>query len=66
MSETEWNDFMQRLKALPPLNNKPRPVDTDFWREMDAMQTTQRHPGQRRQDATRRQEPQLHYRLEPS
>jgi len=33
MTDTEWNDFMQRLKALTPLNNKPRPVDKDFWRE---------------------------------
>ena len=38
MNNTEWNNFMASLKALPPLNNKPRPVDTDFWREMDAMQ----------------------------
>jgi hypothetical protein len=40
MTETGWNDFMQRLKALPPLNNKPREADKDFWREMDAMQTS--------------------------
>jgi len=40
MNNTEWDKFMARLKALPPLNNKPRPVDTDFWREMDAMQTS--------------------------
>ena len=38
MTNTEWDNFMASLKALPPLNNKPRPVDTDFWREMDAMQ----------------------------
>jgi hypothetical protein len=47
MSDPEWDTFMARLKALPPLNNKPRPVDKDFWREMDAMQTTQQHPRQR-------------------
>jgi len=52
MTDTEWNDFMQRLKALPPLNNKPRPVDKDFWREMDAMQATQQHPRQRGLGAT--------------
>jgi len=56
MTEPEWNDFMQRLKALPPLNNKPRPVDKDFWREMDAMQTTQRHTGPRGQGFARGQE----------
>ena len=42
MNNTEWNNFMASLKALPPLNNKPRPVDKDFWREMDAMQVSQR------------------------
>lgn len=38
MTDTEWNDFMQRLKQLPPLGNGPRNADKDFWREMDAMQ----------------------------
>ena len=52
MTNAEWDTFMARLKALPPLNNKPRPVDTDFWREMDAMQTTQQHPRQRGPGAT--------------
>ena len=52
MTEPEWNDFMQRLKALPPLNNKPREADKDFWREMDAMQTTQQHPRPGRPGAT--------------
>jgi hypothetical protein len=66
MTEPEWNDFMQRLKALPPLNNKPRPVDTDFWREMDAMQTTQRHPRPGGQGAACRQESELHTWLEQS
>lgn len=51
MTDTEWNDFMARLRALPPLGNKPRPVDKDFWREMDAMQATQQHTGQRGQGA---------------
>lgn len=57
MTDTEWKDFMARLKALPPLNNGPRPVDKDFWREMDAMQATQRQAGPRGQGATCREEP---------
>jgi hypothetical protein len=56
MNNNEWDSFMEKLKALPPLNNKPRPVDKDFWREMDAMQTTQRHTGPGRQSTACRQE----------
>ena len=56
MNNTEWNNFMASLKALPPLNNGPRPGDKDFWREMDAMQATQRHAGPGRQSNTCRQE----------
>lgn len=43
MTDEELAKTMAWYKTLPPLNNKPRCADKDFWREMDAMQATQRH-----------------------
>lgn len=38
MTDEELAKTMEWYKTLPPLNNKPRCADKDFWREMDAMQ----------------------------
>jgi len=57
MTDEELAKTMAWYKTLPPLNNKPRCADKDFWREMDAMQATQRHTGPRGQEAVGRQEP---------
>lgn len=37
MTEQEWDNFMQRLYALPPMGATPRQDTQDFWREMDAL-----------------------------
>lgn len=57
MTDEELAKTMAWYKTLPPLNNKPRCADKDFWREMDAMQATQQCARQRRQEAVGGQEP---------
>ena len=46
MTDEELAKTMEWYKTLPPLNNKPRCADQDFWREMDAMQATQQRDNQ--------------------
>lgn len=46
MTKEEFEVFMQKLRKLPPMGATPAPTDVDFWKEMDAMQTTTNHTTQ--------------------
>jgi hypothetical protein len=38
MSPEKFEEFMAKLRKLPPMGNAPSQNDADFWKEMDAMQ----------------------------
>jgi hypothetical protein len=57
MTDAELAETMAWYKTLPPLGNGPRNADKDFWREMDAMQTTQQHTGPRGRPVLEGEEP---------